>query len=236
MNNIAKDVLLKDVLLNVDMLECIRRKSADIIFTSKTGVLIRDIVSNIYMMYAEDIETAKAIVKSISQDIDIIETHQEFYNNVLKERFNFKKKIVCNNLVYMSAKPINILSDYVEIRLLGHEHKDFIIKNYSEKSLCNEEYICGRLDAKAIYGAFVKNELCGFVGKHEEGSIGMLEVTPKFRRMGIASRLVARVVNETLVYGGYPYGQAKEGNEASIKLNKRLEFKICPNKVYWLFK
>lgn len=236
MNNIATEVLSKDVLLNVDMLECIRRKSADIIFASKTGVLIRDTVSNIYMMYAENIGTVKVIIKSIPQDINIIEVHQEFYDNMLKERFDFKRKMACNNLVYRSAKPINILSNPAEIRLLGNEHKDFIINNYSEKDLCDSEYISGRLESRAIYGAFIKDELCGFIGKHEEGSIGMLEVIPRFRRMGIASALVAKVVNETLAYYGYPYGQAKEGNEASIKLNKGLGFEISMSKVYWLFK
>ena len=56
------------------------------------------------------------------------------------------------------------------------------------------EYVEDRLKAGVIFGAFVDGRLAGFVGEHHEGSMGMLEVVPEFRRRGIAQALEAALI------------------------------------------
>ena len=43
------------------------------------------------------------------------------------------------------------------------------------------DYVAERLAAGAMTGAFLDGVLAGFIGIHEEGSIGMLEVLPAYR-------------------------------------------------------
>ena len=87
-----------------------------------------------------------------------------------------------------------------------------------------------------MYGAFLGNRLAGFIGTHEEGSIGMLEVIPEFRGKGIGSELERYAINSAIAKGRYPYCQVKEDNEISMKLQKSLGMEISKTKVYWLFK
>lgn len=47
----------------------------------------------------------------------------------------------------------------------------------------------GRLRAGVMLGAFLRDRPAGFIGLHEEGSMGMPEVLPEFRRMGVARAL-----------------------------------------------
>ena len=51
-------------------------------------------------------------------------------------------------------------------------------------------YLRGRAEAGALWGHFTaEGRLAGFLGIHSEGSMGMLEVVPEFRRRGIAQAL-----------------------------------------------
>ncbi|MFQ8833433.1 MAG: hypothetical protein ACLR7U_11580 [Ruthenibacterium lactatiformans] len=60
--------------------------------------------------------------------------------------------------------------------------------------------------------------LAGFIGIHEEGSIGMLEVLPA---IGGAAWLRPEAEPSARTEGGrYPYCQVIEGNTASMELQK----------------
>ena len=88
-----------------------------------------------------------------------------------------------------------------------------------------------------MFGAFINNDdLCGFIGTHTEGSMGMLEVLPKYRGKGIGAALQIAATNNALANKRYPYGQVVEDNIASAALQKRLGFELSKNKVYWLMK
>lgn len=233
---IAIKLLSKNLLLNVDMLQCIKRGSAEIMFASDKGVLLYDSISEVYMMNTDDKEIAKIMINEIPQEVCTIVTHQEQYCELLIKKFNFKDKIICSNSVYNKDIPIEVSKASPEIRLLNRDYIGFVMEHYSKKDLCNAEYIGERIDAGVMYGAFIGGELGGFIGGHEEGSIGMLEVLTKFRRRKIATHLIVKAVNEMLKKGLYAYGQIEEGNEASTKLQKGLGFEISKDKVCWLFK
>ncbi|MCI5919517.1 MAG: GNAT family N-acetyltransferase [Roseburia sp.] len=85
-----------------------------------------------------------------------------------------------------------------------------------------------------MYGAFLAGKLTGFIGVHEEGSMGMLEVFPEYRGRKIGKALETYLINLQLEQGMTPYGQVVEGNEISTQLQKSLG--LCPAKtpVYWM--
>jgi len=235
-NTVANEMLSKDILLNVDMLECIRRNSAEIIFASDEAVLLLDIPSQIYMISAKNIEIAKILINDLPDNISIIVAHEKFSYDLLIKKFHFNNTMICHNTVYLNKLPIIPQNSALKIESLTPAYKDIIIKNYSKADIVDINYIENRLKTKVMFGAFINNDLCGFIGSHEEGSIGMLEVFPKYRGQGIGAALQIAATNDALAHKRYAYGQVVETNLISAALQKKLGFQLSKNKVYWLMK
>nr|WP_304442847.1 GNAT family N-acetyltransferase [uncultured Acetatifactor sp.] len=87
-----------------------------------------------------------------------------------------------------------------------------------------------------MYGAFLEGRQVGFVGTHDEGSLGMLFVEEPFRGRGIGASLEAYVVNRMLERGQTPYGHVAVGNAASERLQERLGFYKAEKTFWWLEK
>lgn len=236
LNNIARKMLSKDFLLNVDMLECIRRNSVEILFASDQAVLLRDIPSKIYMLSSYNTDISKNLIHELTYDFSIIAVHDKFSFDLLLEKYNFTETMICHNTVYTNKTPIKAKNSITKIKPLTIEHKDIIIKNYSKIEIVNTDYIENRLKANVMLGAFINRNLCGFIGTHEEGSIGMLEVFPEYMGKGIGSALQIAATNAALIGKRYPYGQVVETNSASTALQRKLGFELSKDKVYWLIK
>jgi GNAT superfamily N-acetyltransferase len=152
------------------------------------------------------------------------------------EKYNFTETMVCHNTVYTKKTLIKANDSITKIKPLTIAHKDIIIKNYSKIEIVDTDYIKNRLKANVMLGAFINRNLCGFIGTHEEGSIGMLEVFPEYMRKGIGSALQIAATNTALIDKRYPYGQVVETNSASTALQRKLGFELSKDKVYWLIK
>lgn len=232
----ATELLSKNIMLTIDMLEPIRRGSAKILFLSHRGILILEKISKAYMMYARDKETAENIINLIPKDASLIVGHKLLDYKLLKERFSFSEEMICFNVVYRKGNLLNENTNEVKIELLSRNYIKEVSKIYSKSDVVEDDYIKDRIVKKAMYGAFIKNELCGFIGYHKEGSIGMLEVLPQYRGRGIGLQLQVKATNERLKSGGYAYGQVIDGNIPSLELQKKIGYEISKDKVYWLIK
>ena len=232
--NSSTELLSKDPLLHVDMLECIRRDSAEILFASDEAVLILDIPSQIYMITAENHKIAKHLISKLPNDIGLIVSHDKFTYKLLTDNFSFSDSMTCYNAVYAKNVPIKLENNIVEIRHLTREYKAIIMKNYSKAYTIDDAYMENRLDSKVMLGAFVDNNFCGFIGNHIEGSIGMLEVLPEHRGRGIGTILEISAINAALANNRYVYGQVIDTNSVSIALQKKLGFEFSETNVYWL--
>ncbi|EHI99297.1 GCN5-related N-acetyltransferase [Clostridium sp. DL-VIII] len=236
LNHTANKILLNDFLLNVDMLECIRRGSAEILFASDGSVLLIDIPSQIYMLSSQSHKIAEHLISKISANAEIIVSHDKFSYELLAKKFKFNNTMICYNTVYTNHTPLESKNSTVNIKILTLGYKDIIMKYYSKAEIIEEGYIEDRLKSKVMFGAFINDDLCGFIGSHTEGSIGMLEVIPNYRGKGIGAALQIAATNSALANGRYPYGQVIEDNLASAALQKKLGFELSKNKVYWLMK
>lgn len=233
-NNTLIELLSENFLLHVDMLECIRRDNAKIISASKQAVLLMDIPSGIYMITAHNYTAADDLISKLPNSIELILCHDKFTFELLSKKFNFADTMICYNTAYTQKTPIQLRNSAVEIKQLTPDYKDMIIQNYSNADIIGSDYIEDRLKAKVMFGAFIGNTLCGFIGSHTEGSIGMLEVLPAYRGKGIGMTLEAAAANKALADNRYVYGQVVEDNSASLALQKKLGFELSENKVYWL--
>jgi len=75
-----------------------------------------------------------------------------------------------------------------------------------------------------------------FIGLHDDFSMGMLFVLPEYRRMGWAERLERALTAKVLEMGELPYGHVFIDNENSLRLQEKLGFTRCSDKVFWMWK
>lgn len=120
----------------------------------------------------------------------------------------------------------------IEIRQLTMEHFPIVSSVY--RTVDDGDYVRDRIEKGAVYGAFSDGELAGFIGVHSEGSIGLLEVLPEYRRRGIAMALETWLSNRFIEHGMTPYGQIVTGNEGSCALQRRLGLCFAKETVFWL--
>ena len=87
-----------------------------------------------------------------------------------------------------------------------------------------------------FFGAFVDGQLAGFVGEYSEGSMGMLEIFPAYRRRGLGYALECFQINRYLSQGRVPFDQVVVGNEKSMSLQKKVGMELSRDTVSWLAK
>lgn len=221
----ALEFLNKDYLLNVDMIECIRRDICRILYASDKAVLIVADSGWVHMLSCEDRELG----------LELIKTHQPPW--VVLHQMDMREAVAglgyrigdeCWQSAYTKTTPME--ETLADIRRLDRRFLKRIADNYE---LADEEEIAALLDAGVIYGAFAGGELAGFIGKHEEGSVGLLFVFPEFRRMGIAETLERNYVNRELAEGNVAYGQIFVGNTPSRQLQEKLGMDFSDKFICW---
>ena len=225
----AAAYLSKDPLLHMDMLECIRRGEAGLLYASGEGVLLRHTACGVVMMSAAA-EEAAAEMLGLLDRAELLVAHQEFYLSAVKSRLGISSMTPCLQAVYPARRPLPERGG-VEIRRLGEEYLSFLQEHYSHAD--GSDYLRGRLAAGVVFGAFENGCLAGFIGIHEEGAMGMLEVLPEYRRRGVAASLAAFLVNRLLEQGKVPYSHIIVGNSVSLSLHRKLGFTIASGTIYW---
>lgn len=129
--------------------------------------------------------------------------------------------------------PVLPVREGLSIRPLTLEDLDFVLENYHNPGAF-EAHIRERI-GEGMLGGMVDGQLAGFAGVHQEGTVGMLEVLPQFRRRGLAEALEAAVIAQQLRRGRLPYCHVRHGNTASEKLQRKLGLVFDHSRtLYWL--
>ena len=226
----ARSYLEREPLRYVDMLEPIRRGMVEVVSCREDGVLLYNLPGELYMLAAESLPAAEALCRGVDS-MELASAHTLEAGEYLKERYGIPRCQACTQAVYQGREPLEVGSAF-ELRTLGQEFFQIVLETYH--SFTDPKYIRGRLAEGVMLGAFREGELAGFIGMHAEGSVGLLEVLPAFRRQGAATALMKAAVNRCLERGWIPFSQIWEGNEASFGLHRQLGWTFCPEPVYWV--
>jgi tRNA (guanine37-N1)-methyltransferase len=229
--NQVTDYLNKNPLQNVPAITAIGRGNSEIVALDEGGVILYEKALGIYFVSLDDNSLFDKVYDCIKDKLDTVVALREKNINYIAEIMKPDAIVNCYQAVYKEpcAKPYD-----VDIRPLGIEYLDFVSDNYSLH--LDREYIAERLISGEVFGAFLDGEISGFIGRHDEGAMGMLEVMPDKRRMGLATALMHYLINHILALGEIPYGQIKTHNTASLELNKKIQGSvIAPEKIAWLF-
>ncbi len=228
----ARKYLEKDKLLHIDMLEPLRLKEAKILYAGEDGVLIYQIPGGIHMLSAASEESARRI-SALMENASLIVLHQPYLRNELMHRFSLKRTMFCHQAAWMKDTPVPAQDNDADIRPLTVS--DFTVVSQHYVSLPDEQYIRSRLEA-GMLGIYMNGDLAGFIGTHPEGTIGLLEILPAYRRLGLAFQLEIAMMHRQQAQGRIPYAQIIEGNAASIALHKKLGMEVMQEpSLCWLY-
>lgn len=227
----AVEYLSKNILKNCGLLQVIKRGSAQIIAAGGDGVLLYDTVCQAYMASAADTPDMRVRLQTLPNPREFFLTDNTFLA-CLKTLYPFEHTLECDQLVYDRGRPL----DYpkrLEIRKPTDDEMRIVLKHYRRMPAWVVEEIRARGDL--YVGSEGEGKIVGFIGCHLEGSMGLLEILPKYRRMGYGTELESFMINRLLERGLIPFGHVVTGNSKSLRLQKKLGLTKAPEKVYWLY-
>jgi len=249
----CREVLMKQKLHHMDMIELISRGQAELVYTDGGTICLCDTVSGIFFHTTDDdtkgrigLEKIKAYAISHGgiDTLQCMALHQESMCKIAKELLGVEPFITCKIAVHTKKEKLPITGLYVtngknaenlvEIRKIGTEYAEEAAAFYDGPD--GADYIREHLEEFGLYGAFLDGKLAGYIGRHPEGSIGLLQVAPEYRRRKIAKALETYMINLSLEIGHVPFTEVVVGNDKSIALQESLGLCFAKNLIYWMEK
>jgi len=219
-------------LLYLDMLEVLRRGTAQIRRAGPDGVLLYDPPSEVWFLDAET-PTALEEMLPMMEGCVILTGHQMWYKDKLAAHFGFQTEQICRQSAWLAPQPPVVPSFDGELRWLDRSWAVWTEEHYSH-SFGGVSYMEDAID-RGMLGAFVDGQPAGFIATHIEGSMGMLEVLPQYRRRGIGEALLLAITASCLERGIYPYGQVWADNDPSLALQRKVGMTLSEELIFWLF-
>ena len=224
---IARTWLSRDPLLHTDMAEALRRGLGVIASAAERGVLVSADEDSCGMLSCADFDTALTLLDG--RRFPLLSIHQAELESPLCRELGMETWMRCRQAVYLGKEPPAATEE--DIRPLTGEHLDFLQANYRHE---DSEYLAWLLERRALFGAFREEKLVGFIGKHAEGSMGLLEVLPAWRRRGVGESLERFLIAREVERGNLPYCHVFTDNQASLALQQKLGLTLAEGSVIWL--
>ena len=224
---IARTWFSRDPLLHADMTEALRRGLGVIASAAERGVLVSADEDSCGMLSCADLDTALTLLDG--RRFPLLSIHQAELESPLCRELGMETWMRCRQAVYLGKEPPAATEE--DIRPLTGEHLDFLQANYRHE---DSEYLAWLLERRALFGAFREEKLVGFIGKHAEGSMGLLEVLPSFRRQGVGESLERFLIAREVERGNLPYCNVFTDNQASLALQQKLGLTLAEGSVIWL--
>lgn len=219
--------------LTIDMLEAfIRGNVAELNYCSDKAILLRH-SCGIHMLWCSCKEDGLNALKTVDE-ISCCVCHGRMAHDAMREyRPEFTVDEAC--LQYcLSSRELRQLQNNCTIRPLLLSEADFVVEHYPMEN--DAAHVRTLIREGKMFGAEVDGQLAAFIGFHRDGSSGMLEVLPEFRRKGIGTELEVFFQNYQLERGWMPYGQVYITNTASLKMQTKLGLSVSEECVWWIYK
>ncbi|MDD6290243.1 MAG: tRNA (guanosine(37)-N1)-methyltransferase TrmD [Lachnospiraceae bacterium] len=248
----CKNFLMRQKLLHIDMIECINRCRAEVIYWDGKELLLREQKSGVFFHTRENVmdlpakpeewKVGKMLVKEQKRGRICLVVHQEQMIPYVEQLLSLQVSVSCYQAVCTRKEKLPVrglyrpdtmetVSGYV-IKPLDMELLPQVVSNYDGD--LSKEYFQNRIAEGQMKGVFCDGSMAGFIGQHDEGSIGMLQILPEHRGKKLAQVLETVMVNEALERGEIPYAQIRVENKASLSLQEKLGLCISKAPVYWM--
>ena len=219
-------------LMNIDMIEAIRRGRAEVLYAAPDAVLLFT-RGWLHLLACDTLEAGKAALAHCKQPLDGIVAHSPVARDAVWTAHP-EYRAHCNACwqgMY-TKKTLLPVEPTCEIRPFPKDRIPFILTHYG--TVNDPRYFEERIESGEMFAAYVRENLVGFIGFHDDGSMGMLEVLPEYRHLHIGSALESYLLNESLLRGWTPYCQIFVGNIPSVRLQRRLGLIVSEEELYWM--
>lgn len=225
----ALRILDSDRVSNIDMIESLVRDTADVLYANNGTVLTRSKNGRIFKFVTDDYEEGKKATAPYS-DMTLCVAHGETAHELLQKELGLIAETACRQFAYTSDKtpPLDPRFTY---RVLDMGDADFVRSHYAHDA----EYVDRALREGRVFGAEYEGRLVGFIGMHGDGSSGMLEVDPEYRRLGIGTALENYMFRLHREKGWTAFGQVYVDNQASLALQKSMGIEPAKELIWWMF-
>lgn len=225
----------------IHMMELLARGMARILIRQGNNVLISVQNTQNYALHVESAEDVRRLSGQleaawVSNGEQItLAVCQETVRDFLTVQYGMQVRKTCYQACFTRRESLRV--EYRDIRPLGEADISYVAERYSE---CDKSYLMRRVQAGAVYGIFMRQRekkiVAGFIGVHENGSMGMLYVEKAYRGQGLAASLESWLINNQLKRGEIPFCQIGEENIPAIQLQKKLGLYLCGEPMWWLEK
>ena len=224
----AVDVLrTADERFYIDMIDPLEIGIAHAVEVHDDGVLIYFPDDLWYIMALTEDRAAQLaqVVRKNRKRTEMVCTHQTLGNDVVSDvlgGLTCEKPCVVGTL--SRREPFEIDYKNLEFRQASLSDAGDVWHHYTIMKDSPEgfDYAQERIAAGKVWGGYVNGRMIGFIGKHHEETIGMLEVFPEYRRHGYGNILIKSLCNLIMEEGRIPYCHIYEDNEASLNMQRHL--------------
>ncbi len=217
----------------IHMMETLSRGRGEVLYAEGRNVLIYLPEIGNAMINAEDEEHLEKMLPLIPTGVSehSIVAVTERWNDRISEKMGYHGSMQCSQACYTRGEPLPVR--HKDIRQLTEAEVPYVAEHYH---MGGEEYIRERIGAGEVFGIYVEERLAGFIGCHDDGSMGMLYVEDTCRRQGLAASLEGYLINRQREQGFVPYAHIVEGNNASVQLQERLGLNLSEPVIWWLYR
>lgn len=230
----ALEYLQQKELLHIGMLQVLLRGTAEVYHQGEDGVFLRDTVSDAWMLSAEDTQTGIRWLREKEEaGYHLMQFCQREITDFAQLEYGLETRLECRQAVYRGQE-IPTYSGRLTFREAGAQELEMIRANYDK--LSDEELKKIREEGN-LFAGYCEERFVGFIGSHLEGSMGLLEILPEFRRLGFGTELETFMIGHMMRKGLIPFCQIETWNQKSLGLQRKLGMELSDEKelVYWLF-
>ncbi len=204
---------------HIDMLEALRRGRGKVVyFQGKTVLVRRNEEPDFYLLTADSPEAAEAAFSGCPAPQCVVARGPGVAER-MGERFRLQLSDYCCNAAYLKAERFVWACPGLVVRPFRVEELPAFLGHYD---LEGEAEARAHIEKGELFAAEYEGKLAGFIGFHEDGSMGLLEIFPEYRKLGIGRALEKFLINCCLDRGWVPYGQVFCDNEKSFSLQSHL--------------
>jgi len=200
------------------------------LYDEADGILIYDLNNEIYFADSKSEPAAQQTVRLLNRQNDTV-VHGEILLPYMEAQ-GYHISAPYQYLVCMETIPYAITENAYTIQKADQASLSFICANYSNTNLATAEYIGSRIQEGMLIVCDHKKAV-GFIGTHNSGSIGILEVLEAYRRKGIGELLTKTMLNERIKTGMLAFAEVYPDNEKSLSLANKLHLQRSQGMIYW---
>ena len=210
------------------------KSGGEVLYAEEDGLALRVKKYRIPTVYGLKKESAERILRLFGKP-DILVCSSEEEAQIALSVFPYMKTAKpCYQVRYDGVKEDPLPVGFSVKKLIPDEETvKFVAATYSLHY--GEAAIREVIGNLGMYGVFSGERIAAYIGRHEEGSVGLLEVMPGFRRHGLGTYLVKYMAARVIEEGEIAYAQIVADNEKSLNMHLKMGFVPSEKKVYWCY-